>query len=171
MVPAAELSPRVRGEILALCDRAYGEDLRATFQTFTDPMHVLATTDGVLVSHALWITRWLAPGRDPPLRTAYLEAVATDPAHQGRGFGTAVMRTLVSQVAAFELAALSPTDRGLHFYRRLGWQEWAGRLFIRQGSNLIETPDEGVMIHRLPGSPRVDLNDSLSAEWRAGELW
>ena len=168
---SAELSAHTRDETLALCDRAYGEDLRATFDTFSDPIHVLATVDGAVVSHALWVTRRLAPGAGPPLRTAYVEAVATDPAHQGRGFASAVMRALVSEVSGYQLAALSPSDRGQPLYDRLGWETWIGPLRIRQGSDLIETPDELIMIHRLPGSPRVNVNDPLSAEWRPGELW
>ena len=171
MVSSAQLSARTLDEILALCDRAYGEDLRAAFRTFADPVHVLATEDGSVVSHALWITRWLAPGGRPPLRTAYVEAVATDPGWQGRGFATAVMRTLLSEAFAFELAALSPSDRGQSLYVRLGWQPWTGPLFIREESGLIETPDEGIMIHRLPGSPPLNPGDPLSAEWRPGELW
>ena len=171
MVSSAQLSARTLDEILALCDRAYGEDLRGSFQTFADPVHVLATEAGAVVSHALWITRWLAPGGRPPLRTAYVEAVATDPGWQGRGFASAVMRTLVSEVSGFELAALSPSDRGQSLYVRLGWQPWTGPLFIREVSGLIETPEEAIMIHRLPGSPPLDPGDPLSAEWRAGELW
>jgi hypothetical protein len=81
------------------------------------------------------------------------------------------MGTLVSQVALFQLAALSPSERGHALYSRLGWEEWIGPLFIRQGSALIETPDESVMIYRLPGSPPLNLQDPLSAEWRPGELW
>jgi aminoglycoside 2'-N-acetyltransferase I len=171
VAPSAELSGQSRDEILALCDRAYGEDLRAAFHSFSDPIHVFATVDGAIVSHALWVTRWLAPGGSSPLRTAYVEAVATDPAHEGRGLASAVMRTLVSQVARFQLAALCPSDRGHALYSRLGWEEWIGPLLIRQGSALIETPDESVMIYRLPGSPPVNLEDPLSAEWRPGELW
>jgi aminoglycoside 2'-N-acetyltransferase I len=168
---SAELSSRARDEILALCDRAYGEDLRAAFQAFDDPIHVFATVDGAIVSHALWVTRWLAPGVSAPLRTAYVEAVATDPAHHGRGYASAVMRTLVSEVADFQLAALCPSDRGQSLYSGLGWQQWIGPLYIRQGPGLIETPDESIMIHRLPGSPPLNLNEPLSAEWRPGELW
>jgi aminoglycoside 2'-N-acetyltransferase I len=169
--PSADLLPQAREAILALCDRAYGEDLRPMVAEFEDPVHVLASLDGVLVSHALWVTRRLAPGSAPPLRTAYVEAVATDPEHQRRGLGSAVMRALLAEVADFELAALCPSDRGLPFYRRLGWQEWTGPLLIRRGSSLIPTPDEMVMFHPLPRSPVLDPRQPLSAEWRPGELW
>ena len=168
---SAELSAQARDDILALCDRAYGEDLRTAFDEFVDPVHVLATVEGAIVSHALWVTRWLAPGGRDPLRTAYVEAVATDRGHERRGFASAVMRTLVSQVAGFQLAALCPSDHGQALYRRLGWETWIGPLSIRQGADVIETPEESVMIHRLPLSPPLDLREPLSAEWRPGELW
>ena len=134
-------------------------------------MHVLALLDDVVVSHALWVTRWLAPGERPPLRTAYVEAVATNPAHQGRGLGSAVMHALVREVGDFELAALCPSDVGQPLYARLGWETWLGPLRIREGAALIDTPDESVMIHRLPQSPRLDLHEPLSAESRPGEWW
>jgi len=61
-------------------------DLRRAFDEFVEPVHVLAS--GVIVGHALWISRWLAPGGRAPLQTAYVEAVATDPSHpRGRSTG------------------------------------------------------------------------------------
>lgn len=123
------------------------------------------------MSHAAWVTRWLAPGARAPLRTAYVEAVATDPAHQRRGYASAVLQRLIREVAGFDLAALCPSDEGQWLYGRLGWVPWLGPLSIRGGSGPIATPEESIMIHRLPGSPPLDLNDPLSAEWRPGELW
>jgi aminoglycoside 2'-N-acetyltransferase I len=171
VVPSAELPARTLDEIFALCDRAYEEDLRPAFRTLPDPVHVFAVEGGAVVSHALWVTRWLAPGARPPLRTAYVEAVATDPSWQGRGLATAVMRTLVTQISTFELAALSPSDRGWPLYTRLGWQPWTGPLFVREDSGLVETPDEAILIHRLPRTPPLDPGEPLSAEWRPGEVW
>ena len=136
-----------------------------------DPTHVMAFANGAVLSHAMWVTRWLAPGAGPPLRAAYIEAVATEPAYQGRGLATAVMRVLVSQLGSFQLAALCPSDRGQSLYARLGWEPWKGPLFIRRETHLIETPGEAVMIRRLPASPPLNLDDPLSAEWRPGELW
>jgi aminoglycoside 2'-N-acetyltransferase I len=168
---SAELSAQTRDEILALCDRAYGEDLRTAVDAFVAPIHVLATVDGTIVSHALWVTRWLSPGGSAPLRTAYVEAVATDPVHERRGFASAVMPTLVSRVGTFQLAALCPSDRGQALYSRLGWETWIGPLSIREDADVIETPEESVMIYRLPWSPPLNLAEPLSAEWRPGELW
>ena len=176
VIPSDRLSQEMLDRILELCGRAYGEDLRECFRTFADPVHVLAVADGIIVSHALWITRWLAPAGAAPLRTAYVEAVATDPAWQRQGFASAVLRRLVREVARFELArfelaALCPSEDGRPLYTRLGWETWTGPLSIRRGSSLIDTSDESIMIHRLPMTPPLRLSDSMSAEWRPGEMW
>ena len=57
------------------------------------------------------------------------------------------------------------------WYARLGWVMWQGKLFIRTDEGLLPTPDDQIMIKTLPKSPALDLNGSLSAEWREGELW
>jgi aminoglycoside 2'-N-acetyltransferase I len=170
VVPGDLLAP-TREQVFALCERAYRQDLRAISGTFDSPTHVLGIVAGTVVSHALWITRWLAPGPSAPLRTAYVEWVATDPVHQRRGYASAVMRVLMDAIDDFQLAALSPSEMGQSLYARLGWEPWRGPLFIREPAGLVATPGETVLIRRLARTPDLSLVDSLSAEWREGELW
>ena len=175
LVHADVLDRRTQTEIIALCEDTYREDFSRLFEDFTGSVHILARDEsGTLVSHAMWVTRWLQPEGHAPLRTAYVEAVATMPDQQGRGFGTAVMTRLVQAVQAdpiWELAALSPAVPG--FYARRGWEPWLGPLAIRRDGGLEPTPpDELVMIRRLPRTPATMVTTSLlTAEWRVGELW
>jgi aminoglycoside 2'-N-acetyltransferase I len=171
VIPAADISSDLYAAIYRLCARAYGEDLRALIETFDQPVHVVATSHGTVVSHAVWITRWLQPNDGPLLRSAYVEAVATDPAYQRRGFASAVLQTLLREVQDFDLAALCASDQGYPLYVRLGWEVWRGPLFIRQNATRIATPGETVMVYQLPRSPALDLDGSLSVEWRTGEFW
>ena len=167
-----QLTPERVAEIRALCKRAYAiydVDLEPLFQTFTDTTHVIGWWGSVIVSHAMWVTRWLQPGNQPALRTAYVEMVATEPQFQGRGFATAVMDRLATVIHDFELGGLSPAEPML--YTKLGWVSWQGPLSIRTQDGLISTPDGSVMILRLPKTPPLDLTSPLSAEWRDGELW
>lgn len=166
---ASEITSSLRASILALCKRAYGQDIGQLFTTFVEPTHVHAFLDGLLVSHAMWVTRWLQPLDLPPLRTAYVEMVATEPSRQRRGLATAVMGRLGSAISEYDVGALSPAGSGV--YIRLGWVFWRGPLFIRLADQWIPTPDERIMIQRLPKTPRLDLSQPLSAEWRQGELW
>ena len=170
IIPAAEMPAAVREQVVSLCTRAFEEDFDVLLGTFPGAMHVLARLGSVLVSHALWVTRWLAVGTASPMRTAYVEAVATEEQFRHRGYASAVMTRLAGEIQGFELGALSPSDP--RFYERFGWQLWRGSLFIRKDEELLATPaDEEVMVLRLPMTPPLDLNAPLSAEWRAGELW
>jgi aminoglycoside 2'-N-acetyltransferase I len=159
-------------EIHALCNRAYqvyNVDLEPIFQTFTDVTHVIGWWGTAIVSHAMWVTRWLQPGNQPPLRTAYVEMVATEPQFQGRGFASAVMRRLASAIDDFEMGGLCPAEPML--YTKLGWVFWQGPLFIQTNAGLISTPEARIMILPLPKTPPLDRSLALSAEWREGELW
>jgi aminoglycoside 2'-N-acetyltransferase I len=171
IIAATQLPPDGEAAILALAQRAYGKDLEPLYRTFHAPTHGIGYLDNSMVSHALWVTRWLQPGTLPPLRTAYVEFVATDPAYQGQGYATAVLRQLAQAIADadFDLGGLCPSDP--HFYTRLGWILWGGPLSIRGPEGLIPTPNEWVMVLPLPKTPPLDLQAPLSAEWREGERW
>ncbi len=168
-----------REEILRLCNEAYGEDVSHLFAAYSADLHVLAWAGEALVGHGMIVTRWLQAGVGPLLRTAYVELVATAEGYRNRGIGASIMRRLAEEAVRgeYDLAALCPADTGL--YGHLGWEYWQGPLFIRpvetsasEPAALIATPEERVMILRLPRTPMLDPTQSLSAEWRAGgELW
>jgi aminoglycoside 2'-N-acetyltransferase I len=123
-----------------------------------------------LVSHAVTTTRWLQPENLTLLKTAYVDAVATLPAYQGQGFGSALMRRLAEVSSAdYEIACLE-TDQ-VSFYERLGWELWRGPLAGRGEQGLIPTPDQtGIMILRLPQTPELHLDSLLTIEVD-GRIW
>jgi aminoglycoside 2'-N-acetyltransferase I len=164
------ISETLKKEIVSLCSRAYEKDMGPLFETFMDATHVLGHYNDTLVCHALWVTRYLQAGTNPMMRTAYVEAVATEAEYRKRGFASMVMERLVGEIQDYELAALSPFS--VDYYERLGWELWHGPLFIRVEDELMPSIDgEEVMVFRLPKTPVLDLNAPLSAEWREGELW
>ena len=134
-----------------LCSEAYREDFSHALELLGPGVHVIGRLDEEIVSHAMWVDRELEVGGRGRLHTAYVEAVATRPAFQRRGFGTGVMRRLAREIRGYDLGALSPSDEG--FYARLGWEAWRGPLFIRTATGIEATPDEGVMILRLERRP------------------
>jgi aminoglycoside 2'-N-acetyltransferase I len=169
LTPVDKLSSHQAASVYALCRRAYDEDPQLLLASFTGGIHVLGFLGVTLVSHAMWVTRWLQPGDSPRLRCAYVEMVATEPHLQRHGLGTAVMRRLAGEILDYDLGALCPAEP--RFYARLDWVPWRGPLFARLGDRLLPTPDELVMILRLPKTPALDLDQPLSVEWRAGEIW
>jgi aminoglycoside 2'-N-acetyltransferase I len=170
VVESDRLTAGDEAAIIDLCRRAYEEELGRYLQDLEGGTHGMGYLEDRLVSHAMWVTRWLEPEGGPLLRTAYVELVATEPDAQRKGYASAVMRRLAEALGDFDLAALSPASEGI--YARLGWERWRGPLAIRGPEGLIPTPDEEIMILRLPRTPPLDLNAPLSAEWRAvEELW
>jgi aminoglycoside 2'-N-acetyltransferase I len=133
--------------------------------------HFILELDGTIVTHASVVERELHVGHRP-LRTGYVEAVATAPDQQGRGFGSRVMADVTSYITdSFELGALGT---GRHrFYERLGWLTWQGPSSVRTRDGLRPTPDEGgdILVLTTPSSPELDLTAPISCDWRPGDVW
>jgi GNAT superfamily N-acetyltransferase len=166
---SAALGPGMSAALRMLCDAAYNADMGPNLRDIGPGEHLLGLVNGVLVSHLMWVTRWLQPGESPPLRTAYVEMVATAPHAQRRGYASALLEYFVPQVGDYQLAALSPATPNL--YARLGWTFWRGSLTVRHETRVLPAPEERVMILPLLLTPALDLDLPLSIEWRPGEVW
>ena len=133
-------------------------------------LHVLAVENGI-VSHAAVVERLLTAA-DRPLRTGYVEGVATAPAHQGRGHASTVMREICKLIREnYELGGLST---GLpDFYARFGWQMWRGPTYTSSPGGPQRTADEdgGVMVLRTKATQQLETTLPLMCEWRSGDVW
>jgi aminoglycoside 2'-N-acetyltransferase I len=135
-------------------------------------MHYIVGDEGDVRSHVAVVERELhIAGR--PLRTGYVENVATRAAERRRGLGTAVMTLAGERIrASFELGALGTGEFG--FYERLRWERWRGPTSVRAPSGERRTPDEDgdVMILRTASTPAdLDLEAPISCDWRPGDVW
>lgn len=167
-----ELDDGTRQEIVRLCVRAHEEeDFRNLFTYIpAGGRHFLAYRGGRVVSHAVVTTRWLQPEGLPLLRTAYVDAVATLPALQGQGIGSAVMRALAAGIADYRIGCLETERPG--FFARLGWRLWRGPLAGRGDQALVPTPDqEGIMVLTLTQTPPLDFSARLTIEATGGRIW
>jgi len=171
VVPARELPRSIRREILTLCTDAYEEDFTPYLDLLGSAVHVLVKLNGMLVSHAAWVERELRVSNlATPLKSAYVEAVATPVALQRRGYGSAALSAIPPLLGSFDIAALSPSEG--RFYSRLGWERWEGKLEYKRRSQTFATPDEEVMVLRLPRTPpSLDTRATLSVDWREGDVW
>ena len=133
--------------------------------------HVILDRDRDLIAHASVVARELHVDHRP-LRTGYVEAVATAPGQQGLGFGSRLMREVTAHVMAhFELGALGTGRHG--FYERFGWLTWQGPSAVRRAAGTFSTPDDdgSIMVRPTPTSPELDLAAPISCEWRPGDVW
>jgi GNAT superfamily N-acetyltransferase len=168
-VRTGALIPRVFEQVRALCNDAYEEDLTSYFTDIGPGVHLLGWHGPALVSHVMWVDRPLHVEGREPLRSAYVELMATRHRDRGLGFATRLMERLALDIQSYDIGALSPAETSL--YQRLGWQRWRGTRSVRTGNGVVPTPDEEVMVLPLPGSPALDLDAPLSVDWRPGEVW
>ncbi len=166
-----DLSSSERQEIIDVCTEAYEEDFTPVLALFPDATHVLARLEDKVVSHACWVTRWLQPDGLPLLKTAYVEAVATAPAYQGRGSGSKVMQRVADEIQDYTLGGLCAARDHIDFYKRLGWEMWCGPRTIRTSNTILETPNEDVMVLRTAWTSVLNVHSAITAEWREGDLW
>jgi aminoglycoside 2'-N-acetyltransferase I len=134
-------------------------------------VHVILDVDGRITAHAAVVERELHVGGEP-LTSGYVEAVATEPADQGNGFGSMVMAEVADIIAeGYELGALSTGSPG--FYERLGWRRWAGPTYVRTAAGEVRTADDddGILVLVVPASPPIDPGATISCEDRAGDVW
>ena len=170
--PTNELTDADRRAVIDVCIAAHNsQDFENLFSYFAVGRHVLGYAGSELVSHAVVTTRWAQPDGRPPLRTAFVDAVSTHPAHQHRGHGSATMRALGEAIADYDIGCLQTDLRG--FYEPLGWELWRGPLSGRKpDGSLVPTPDQqGVMVLRTPRTPSLDLDTGLSIEVQPARIW
>ena len=174
-LPTEALTSEELRAIRALMELAFGSGdeafQEADWQHALGGTHFVLDVDGEVVSHASVVERPIEIG-GRPFRTGYVEAVATAPDRQGRGYGTAVMRAAGDHIrASFELGALGTGEH--RFYERLGWETWQGPAFVRAPEGLTRTPaEEGfILVLRTPASPDFHLTEPISCDWRPGDVW
>ena len=167
------LTAAQRSAVIDVCITAHDkEEYEHLFKQIpSGGRHFLAYRGEELVSHAVVTTRWAQPEGHQALRTAFVDAVSTLPMYQGRGYGSATMSRLASEVGDYEIGCLQ-TDQEVAFYERLGWELWLGSLAGRGDDGLVPTPQQrGVMVLRLPRTPPIDLAAPLTIECQPGRVW
>lgn len=169
-----DLPTPVRDELRALFEEAWSEEgfPDEDWDHAVGGWHFLVEVDGSVRSHVSVVERSLeAAGH--PLRTGYVEAVATRVTDRRRGYATELMRAATGFIdERHELGALG-TDL-FDFYERLGWERWRGPLSVRTDVGPVRTPEEDgfVMVRRTPATPSdLDLAAPMSCEWRPGDVW
>ena len=170
----AALDEATRSAVVKVCIDAHQVEDFANLFSYLPPdgLHVFGYLDGELVSHAVLTTRWLQVDNDPLMRTAYIDAVSTMRAFQGRGYGGAVMRRIADAAAdaEYDIACLE-TER-IGFYEQLGWEVWRGALGGRSEQGLVLTPDQkGIMILHLPRTPLLNVGGLLTIECSPARIW
>jgi len=171
IVPTSDLSD---GELRALhkmLETSYREEFVEDWEHALGGMHFLIEDERGPVAHASVVERLLEID-GTPLRTGYVEAVATRPDSRRRGFGASIVSAATDHIRdVYELGALGTGE--FDFYARFGWERWRGQAFVRAQGGVERTPaEEGyIMILRTPRTQGLDLDAPISCDWRSGDVW
>ncbi|MFC4783627.1 GNAT family N-acetyltransferase [Nocardioides sp. MAHUQ-72] len=168
-----QVDAATRADLRRLWDRAFGDRFsEADADHAYGGVHVLAREGGCLVGHASAVPRRIRFGDGPWRTIGYVEAVATDPDHQGRDVGRGTMERLHEEIRARWPAAMLSTGRATGFYERLGWERWRGPSCTRNATGVV--PDDehgGLMVLRPDRSMVPDLTVAVTCEDRPGDAW
>jgi aminoglycoside 2'-N-acetyltransferase I len=175
-VPTSGLRPDELTALRAMLVAAFGTDpenaLRdEDWEHALGGIHVLAEDGDAIVGHAAVVERRIEiAGR--PIRTGYVEAVATAPDRQLTGLGSLVMGEVGRIIGdEYELGMLGTGVQP--FYERLGWRIWRGPSAVRTASGEVPSPDEDgyLMVLRTPSTPLLDPAARITCDDRAGDAW
>jgi aminoglycoside 2'-N-acetyltransferase I len=173
---SAELSAAEELELRTLCERAWagkgGEFPPVAWRAALGGTHFVLADAGAVVAHAAVVDRTLEwDGR--PLRTGYVEAVATLPGRQRQGLGSVVMRAVAAFLdERYELGALDTATPG--FYEPLGWVRWPGRTAVRRPDGVRLTPEEDGKVLVRFSETSLDLRENgllVCDGRRPGQPW
>ena len=168
----AHVPARTLTEVRRLLDEAFaGHFDDADWDHTLGGLHALAWQDGELVGHGAVVQRRLVHG-GRALRTGYVEGVAVRPDRRRRGVASAVMDELEELVrGAHDLGALSASDDGATLYTARGWQRWRGPTSALTPAGTVRTPDDDGAVFVFPTGVTLDLDASLTCDWRDGDTW
>lgn len=171
-LPTADLDPATRDELRALVFDAFRTRFEEShWEHALGGVHVLARIEGALVGHASVVGRRLLHG-GRALRCGFVESVATAPAARGQGVAWTVMAEIERLVlGGHEVGALGASDAGRNLYVARGWVPWRGTLHALSPDGIRDTPEEVGTVHVLPGSAPLDVDASLTCDYREGDLW
>jgi aminoglycoside 2'-N-acetyltransferase I len=172
LLHTAHVPARTLAAARALLDDAFDGDFDdADWDHALGGLHALAWDDGDLVGHGAVVQRRLLHG-GRALRTGYVEAVAVAPAHRRSGVASTVMARLEDVVGgAYDLGALGATDDGAALYAARGWRRWRGPTSVLGPRGTVRTPDDDGAVLVLPGAVPLDLDGTLTCDWRDGDVW
>jgi aminoglycoside 2'-N-acetyltransferase I len=167
----SELDADTRAAARELLYAAFDDMTEHDWEHSLGGLHALVMDGARVVGHAAIVQRRLLYG-GRALRAGYVEGVAVHPEHRRRGYCGAMM-AVVEGVArrAYDVAALGATDQAAAIYVSRGWQLWQGPSWALTPSGIRRTEDDDGAVHVLPLEVELDVRESLTCDWRDGDVW
>jgi aminoglycoside 2'-N-acetyltransferase I len=172
LIHTADLDSEARQRVRQMVTEAFVGDFTETDWEHTlGGMHAVICRHGAIIAHAAVVQRRLFY-RGAALRCGYVEGVAVREDWRGKGLVSALLDG-VEQVmrGAYQLGALSSSERARRLYTSRGWLPWRGPTSVLAPTGPTRTPEDDGSIFVLPVGISLDTSAELMCDWRAGDVW
>ena len=172
LIHTADLDSEARQRVRQMVTEAFAGDFTETNWEHTlGGMHAVICRHGAIIGHAAVVQRRLLY-RGAALRCGYVEGVAVREDWRGKGLVSALLDG-VEQVmrGAYQLGALSSSERARRLYTSRGWLPWRGPTSVLAPTGPTRTPEDDGSIFVLPVGISLDTSAELMCDWRAGDVW
>jgi aminoglycoside 2'-N-acetyltransferase I len=172
LVHTADLDVEMRQRVRQMVTDAFAGDFTETdWEHALGGMHALICRHGAIIAHAAVVQRRLYC-RGAALRCGYLEGVAVREDWRGKGLVTALLDGVEQVIrGAYQLGALSSSDRARGLYTSRGWSPWRGPTSVLAPTGTTRTPEDDGSIFVLAVGISLDTSAELMCDWRAGDVW
>jgi aminoglycoside 2'-N-acetyltransferase I len=176
LVHTSDLDPESREDARRMVMEAFGDDFTdADWEHSLGGMHAVISDHGTLIAHGAVVQRRLLY-RNTALRCGYVEGIAVREDWRGQGLAQAVMDAAEQVIrGAYQLGALSTSERARHIYMSRGWLPWRGPTSVLAPTGIIRTPDDDdglfVLPVDLPKNLVLDTTAEITCDWREGDVW
>ena len=142
-----DVDSKTASSIRSLLELAYDGDFSSEDWEHTfGGQYFIGLLDNIIVAHGSVVPRNMFINGQG-ITVGYVEAIAVLPAYWRQGFGTQLM-TQITQFCHnnYELSMLSTDEK--QFYEKLGWRQFLGESFVRNGESEVRTAeeDDGLML-------------------------
>lgn len=172
LVHTSDLEIDARQRARDMVSEAFGGDFTDTdWEHALGGMHALIWHHGAIIAHGAVTQRRLLY-RGVALRCGYVEAVAVREDWRGQGLAIAILDACEQVIrGAYQLGALSSSDRGRRLYTLRGWLPWLGPTSVLAPTGPTRTPDDDGSVFVFPLGIDLDPTAALACDWRDGEVW
>ena len=172
LVHTADLESDARQRAHEMVNDAFaGEFSAVDWDHALGGMHALIWHRGAIIAHGAVVQRRLLyPGHS--LRSGNVEAFAAREDWRGQGLAVAILDACEQVIrGAYQIGALSSSDRGRQLYTLRGWLPWRGPTSVLAPSGPIRTPDDDGSVFVFPLETNLDDTAALACDWRDGDVW
>jgi aminoglycoside 2'-N-acetyltransferase I len=172
LVHTADLDIEARRRVRQMVTAAFGGDFTETDWEHTlGGMHALICRHGAIIAHAAVVQRRLYY-RGTAFRCGYVEGVAVREDWRGQGLVSSLLDGIEQVIrGAYQLGALSSSDRARGLYTSRGWMPWRGPTSVLAPTGPTRTLDDDGSVLVLPVGISLDTSAELMCDWRAGDVW